>query len=82
MMVSTWTYDVFRDDINNADAWKNANVDLTAICWQVIHLLRLSWTVWVVASQGWQCDIALDNIVVDGTGGGGGGPPTCATTSL
>ena len=45
----------------------------------VVPDVRLSWTVWVSTVQGWQCDIALDNIVVDGTGSGGGGPPTCAT---
>ena len=74
---AAWTYDVFRDDINNADAWKNAVVDLSMYAGRPD--VRLSWTVWVSTPQGWQCDIALDNIVVDGTGGGGGGPPTCAT---
>ena len=73
---ATWTYDVFRDDLTNADAWKNANVDLSIYAGRPD--VRLSWTVWV-ETTGWQCDIALDNIVVDGTGGGGGGPPTCAT---
>ena len=74
---AAWTYDVFRDDITNADAWKNAHVDLSMYAGRPD--VRLSWTVWVSTPQGWQCDIALDNIVVDGTGGGGGGPPTCAT---
>jgi len=62
---STWTYDVFRDDNTSADQWKNANVDLSAYAGQ--SNVILSWTNYVVTPQGWQCDIALDNIVVDGT---------------
>ena len=73
---NTWTYDVFRDDNTSADQWKNANVDLSAYAGQ--SNVILSWTNYVATPQGWQCDIALDNIVVDGTGSGGGGPP-CAT---
>ena len=73
---TSWTYDVFRDELTNADAWKNANVDLSL--WAGNPSVTLSWTVWVVTPQGWQCDIALDNIVVNAAGGGGG-PPTCAT---
>ena len=72
---AAWTYDVFRDELGNADAWKNAVVDLSMYAGRPD--VRLSWTVWVVTPQGWQCDIALDNIVVDGTGGGGGA--LCAT---
>ena len=66
---------VFRDELGNADAWKNAVVDLSMYAGRPD--VRLSWTVWVSTPQGWQCDIALDNIVVDGTGGGGG--TLCAT---
>ena len=73
---TSWTYDVFRDDNTSADQWKNANVDLSL--WAGNPSVTLSWTNYVATPQGWQCDIALDNIVVDGTGSGGGGPP-CAT---
>ena len=77
---AAWTYDVFRDDINNADAWKNVNVDLTAYVGNPSVIL--SWTVWFVATQGWQCDIALDYIVVNGSGGGGGPPPAKLNAKL
>jgi hypothetical protein len=71
---ASWTYDVFRDDVNNADAWKNVNIDLSM--YDGRPNVILSWTVYVTTPQGWQCDIALDNIVVAGAGGG---TPTCAT---
>jgi len=73
---ASWTFDVFRDELTSEDAWKNAVVDLSQFGGRPGVIL--SWTVWVVTPQGWQCDIALDNIVVNGAGGGGG-PPTCAT---
>ena len=47
------------------------------VCWKSYCYIKLDCL--GNTPQGWQCDIALDNIVVDGTGGGGGGPPTCAT---
>ena len=70
---TSWNYDVFRDDNTNGNAWKNANVDLSAYAGRPNVIL--SWTNYVTTPQGWQCDIALDNIVVDGT-------PACAGATL
>ena len=69
-----WTYDVWSDNTTNIDAWQNASIDLSI--YAGLPDVRLSWTNY---TKTWQSDIALDNIIVDGTGSGGGGPPTCAS---
>ena len=70
---TTWTYGIWNNIVSDP-GWQSTQVDLSA--YAGLSYVILSWT---GATTGWQSDICLDNLVVDGTGGGGGGPPTCAT---
>lgn len=71
---TSWTYGVWSNSTSNID-WQNANIDLSAYAGQSNVILSFTGL-----TIGWQCDISMDNIIVDGAGGGGGGgPPACAT---
>ena len=73
---TSWTYGIWSSS-TSFNGWQDAVVDLTAYAGQ--SLVILSFTGYTV---GYQSDMCLDNLSVDGTGGGGsggGGPPACAT---
>ena len=70
---SSWTFGIWSNAVSDP-GWQSTQVDLSAYAGQPYVILS-----WTGATTGWQSDICLDNLVVDGTGGGGGGPPTCAT---
>ena len=71
---SSWTYGIWNSS-TSFNGWQDAVVDLSAYAGRSLVILSFTGL-----TTGYQSDMCLDDLLVDGTGGGGGGgPPACAT---
>ena len=71
---SSWAYGIWTSS-TSFNGWQDAVVDLSAYAGRSLVILSFTGL-----TTGYQSDMCLDNLLVNGTGGGGGGgPPACAS---